>query len=201
MRNHCAIFGLAALLALVTSTPPRAQDQTEGHFRVERPARLSPPVAQSIYENAADDLALGYGLSDYLPARNYRRWERFNTFPYLSATHGNRYVNNFANEQAADYGKLAPGEKMPVGAVLAKDSFTVTRERRVFAAALFIMEKLEPARNPDTGDWRYVMVLPDGSVFADTLGPTREQAEFCHACHQAVANRDYLFFIPPAYRR
>ncbi|MHA1190542.1 MAG: cytochrome P460 family protein, partial [Alphaproteobacteria bacterium] len=142
-----------------------AQEGPDSHFRVEQPARLSPPVAQSIYENAADDLAMGYGLSDYQPARDYRLWAKFNTFPYLSATHGNRYVNNFANAKASNYGELAEGEKMVPGAVLAKDSFTVTKGRRVFAAALFLMEKLEAGQNPDTADWRYVLVLPDGSVF------------------------------------
>ncbi len=201
MKPVRSIVGLAALMVTVMAAAAPAQDTRDGHFRVERPARLSPPVAQSIYENAADDLAMGYALSNYEPARNYRLWDRYNTFPYLSATHGNRYVNNFANEVAGAYGKLPEGEAMPPGAVLAKDSFTVTRDRRVFAAALFIMEKLEPGKNPDTGDWRYVMVLPDGSVFGDTLGATREQMDFCHTCHQAVADKDYLFYIPAAYRR
>ena len=39
--------------------------------------------------------------------------------------------------------------------------FTVTSDGEVFGTAIFIMELLAPGTSPDTGDWRYVMVLSD----------------------------------------
>ncbi len=194
-----AAFGVVFAL-IFTILAVQAQEQPTEHFRIEKPAILSPPVAQSIYENAVDDMAMGYALSAYSPARDYGNWRRYNAFPYLSATHGNRYVNNFANDIAANYGILSPDEKMAPGAVLAKDSFTVTQRRQIFAAALFIMEKLTEGQSPQTADWRYVMVLPDGSVFGDTLGETADHMTFCHECHETVADNDYLFYIPDKYR-
>jgi len=86
------------------------------------------------------------------------------------------------------------------GAVLVKDSFTVTDDGEIFAGALFVMEKLSPEAYPDTGDWRYQMIMPDGSIFGDTTGEAPQNMEFCHTCHQSVADSDYLFLIPEDYR-
>jgi hypothetical protein len=89
---------------------------------------------------------------------------------------------------------------MPEGAALAKDSFTVTADTAVFAGALFIMEKLAGGASPATGDWRYAMVMPDGSYFGDTTGDNAEAVGFCHDCHQAKAEADFLFFVPRKHR-
>ena len=47
-------------------------------------------------------------------AADYRGWAIYNTVPYQSATHGGRYVNNYANETAAAYGKFEDFGEMPV---------------------------------------------------------------------------------------
>ena len=89
-------------------------------------------------------------------ALNFRRWQRFNAAPYKSATHGNRYVNNYANGPAApSYG---------------------------------------------TGDWRYAMIMPDGSYFGDSEGDDPDAVAFCHGCHTARADSDFLFFVPEKVR-
>jgi len=33
--------------------------------------------------------------------KNYTNWKKFNSAPYLAATHGGRYLNNYANKAAA----------------------------------------------------------------------------------------------------
>ncbi len=175
----------------------------QGHFALERPGDLSKADATTVYDGIADFMARGYAGSGDETARTYRRWARYNDAPYRSQTHGNRYVNNYANAIAAraGYGDPKEGMSMPPGAVLAKDSFTYTGDRALFAGALFIMEKLAQGANPATGDWRYAMIMPDGSVFGDTTTETAERLDFCHACHAEKAAFDYLFFLPEGYRR
>jgi len=63
------------------------------------------------------------------------------------------------------------------------------------------MEKLAKGKSPETADWRYLMILPDGSVFADSAGEFPETAAFCHTCHIQAEEFDYLFFLPEEYRR
>ena len=142
----------------------------KGHLKVDRPANLSAAEALAIYENIADDMARGYAASRELAAKKFPGWRQYNSAPYRSATHGNRYVNNYANGKASRYGRLKRGEQMPLGALLAKDSFTVPANGDVFGGPLFVMEKLAKGVSPQTGDWRYVMIMPDGSYFGDSTG-------------------------------
>ena len=171
------------------------------HFKVQRPANLEPSEALSIYDNIASDMAKGYAVSMDPAAMHFRKWRRFNSAPYKSATHGNRYVNNFVNGIGVDaYGPMGGGKEMPVGSVIAKDSFTVTSDTAVFAGALFVMEKMAKGTRPETGNWRYTMIMPDGSYLGDSEGDNADKVSFCHDCHKAKAKNDYLFFIPKKYR-
>jgi Cytochrome P460 len=167
--------------------------EPEEHFSIERAADLAKEDAQIAYNSLLDLMTRAYVASADPAARRYLGWQRFNDAPYRSATHGNRYVNNYANPAAAGYG--TPGALMPAGAVVAKDSFTATPDGRLYPCALFIMEKLAPEASPATADWRYVMIMPDGSTFGDSQTSPARMA-FCHACHAARADDDYLFFVP-----
>ncbi len=173
------------------------------HLKLNRPGRLTKNDAMVIYDTIAEHMAERLAISGEPVASEYRSWPRSNDAPYLSATHGSRYVNNYANLAAvrAGYNNLRPGIVMPPGAVLAKDSFTFTDDRALFIGALFVMEKLAAGKSPDTADWRYLMILPDGSVFADSTGAFPETAAFCHTCHIQAEEFDYLFFLPEEYRR
>ena len=174
---------------------------TTGHLKIENPGELTPGEANQVYDGIADELAEFYALSREPAAVNFRKWRRYNNAPYLSATHGNRYVNNYGNRLSAGYDRMTSGFRMPAGAILVKNSFTVTEDGEVFGAAMFIMEKLSVGRSPRTGDWRYVMVMPDGSYEGDSEGDNAEQVAYCHDCHAAVARHDFLFYIPKSYRR
>lgn len=191
---------LATLLSVSAAMPVFAQSsQNNAHITIENPANLSMEEAIGIYGDLKARMRVGFAASKLEMIEGYQNWELFNRAPYVSATHGNRFVNSYANHIASNYGTLKAGEKLPVGSVLAKDSITVTTEDHIFPGALFVMEKLAPGASPATADWRYVMVLPDGSVFGDTTGDRSGSVAYCHECHEAVADRDYTFFVPEAY--
>jgi len=199
------LFVTLTVLASARTIPVEAQSvevtKPYRHFKIRNPAQLSPAEAISVYDKMASSMARGYGMSRDPAALQYGRWRRYNLSPYNSVTHGNRYVNNFANALAGRYGQMKVGDKMPAGAIVVKDSFTVTSDRSVFAGALFVMEKLPAGTSPATGDWRYRMIMPDGSLFGDSRGIGAGEVAFCHDCHKANADRDYLFFMPEKYRR
>jgi LysM repeat protein len=136
-------------------------------------------------------------------AQEYQGWERLNTMPYISATHGSRYVNNYPGAEAAGaYGRFEEvGDAMPVGGRIAKDSFTVSPDGRVGVGPLFIMEKMAGGFDQASRDWRYTMIMPDGSLFGMTGGQGSQNVQFCAECHALVADdQDSLFFMPEEYR-
>jgi hypothetical protein len=213
-RGAFALVGLAtglivaAIFALQAFLTTAAQEGGEPavdfahptrHFRVPNPARLSDADALSIYDRIRDDMVAAYRLSRDPAADRYYTWRRYNRVPYLSANHGDRYINNYANTGAGTYGQDAG--PMPVGAMLAKDSFTVTRRGDVFTAPLFLMEKMPAGFAAETRDWRYTMIMPDGSLFGTTNGEGSERVEFCATCHATAGDEsDHLFFVPEEYR-
>lgn len=171
------------------------------HFTIENPAPLTDGQAEQIYRGIAPRMLAGYAQSKFPGTANYQSWKRFNSAPYLSRGHGNRFLNNYGNEISKNYLSLSSGEKMATGSVLAKDSFTVTTDDKIHPGALFLMEKLAENTQPDTDDWRYVMLLPDGSVLGDTLGANPASMTFCHACHQAASDTDFVFLLPQRLRQ
>ena len=170
------------------------------HFRAN-PADLTSADAITIYDRIKSEMAKAYKQSGLEPAEDYTSWTRHNSAPYQSATHGNRYVNNYANTVARDYANLDAVESLPQGSILAKDSFEVTRDGDVLTGPLALMEKMQPGFNPQSRDWRYTMILPDGTVFGITNGEGSDRVEFCIECHVAAGDdMDHLFYVPERYR-
>ncbi len=62
------------------------------------------------------------------------------------------------------------------------------------------MEKMAAGFSDDTGDWRYTMIMPDGSLFGVTKGEGAERVEYCIGCHLARERYDHLYFPPEEYR-
>jgi hypothetical protein len=205
-RRILSMLVFAVLVCLLTDMAHSAEEQDfrhpQGHFKLNNPDRLEKPDANISYNIIIDTMARAYARSGEDSALRYRLWKRFNDAPFMSADHGNRYVNIFANQTAAEagYGDMMPESVLPKDAIVVKDSFTVTDEGGLFPGALFIMEKLEIGAQPSRGDWRYVMLLPDGTVFGDSRDPDDDRMEFCHTCHAVVADTDYLFQIPEAFQ-
>ncbi len=147
-------------------------------------------------------MAVAYAKSGDANARAYNSWTIYSMAPYTSATHGNRYVNNFANPAGAEYGKFEKGARLPIGSVLVKDSFVVNARGEVVFGVLSLMEKMGAGFNPEFGDWRYTMILPDGTVAGTTGGAGSENVAFCAGCHVAVdESQGSLYFLPQQYRR
>lgn len=171
------------------------------HFILDNPAGLSGVDALATYDRIRNDMIAGYGLSGMPHAGSYTFWPRLNTVPYRSAQHGERFVNNYSNGTGRAYRFYERAGPMPEGAVLAKDSFAVTKRGEVFSGPLFIMEKMAPGFRPDSRDWRYTMIMPDGSLFGTTNGAGSARVEFCIRCHaEAGDDRDHLFYVPEEFR-
>ena len=194
---------LSAMAAVIFFSVSQAQQDAEtkpnGHIELSNPADLTKQQAEQIYVSVLPEIKGIFAMSDIGPAVNFTSWKRFNNAPYISATHGARYVSNYANNVASDYGLLERGETYPKGSILAKDSFSVTSDRNVYPGALFLMEKMEKGFSKPSGDWKYTMVLPDGSVFGTTNGENSDNVEFCIGCHAAKASLDHIFFVPKGY--
>jgi hypothetical protein len=167
---------------------------------VRRAKHLDRATARAIYGDLKAGIAKEYAMSEDTTVRRYQTWKRYNTAPYQSSTHGNRYVNNYANAKASRYGAYDSAGILPVGSVIAKDSFVVDKEGAAAPGPLFIMEKMAEGFNYVSGDWRYTMILPDGSRFGATKGDNAGRVEFCISCHLAREKFDHLFFLPEEWR-
>ena len=201
------VLGVAAFW-LQNRTPATNQDKSAfpdiarptRHFKAN-PADLTSADAITIYDRIKSEMSKAYKQSGLEPAEDYISWTRHNSAPYQSATHGNRYVNNYANTVARDYANLDAVESLPQGSILAKDSFEVTTDGDVLTGPLALMEKMQPGFNPQSRDWRYTMILPDGTVFGITNGEGSDRVEFCIGCHVAAGDdMDHLFYVPERYR-
>lgn len=222
LKHLCRTSGAAAALSsmLLLASGPVAAEEGAGagrslgqiaeisgdpekprrHFRVKNTLRLSNDEAGRIYSEMRDELYRAYGGGVRETTPSFKDWGLYNTAPYRSATHGARYVNNYANEIAKDYGRYEAAGILPVGSVLAKDSFSVTKEGEVDIGPLFIMEKMPDGFNRVSGNWRYIMIMPNGQLFGETNGRGAQKVEYCIGCHLAKEEQDHLFFVPENVR-
>ena len=147
-------------------------------------------------------MAKAYGKAGVAEVKGYQSWVNIANAPYQSGTHGNRFVNNYADSHGDyRYKKFEKAGTMPLGSVLAKDSFVVQSNGKVAIGPLFIMEKMASGWNKATGDWRYSMVMPNGAVLGVTNGKNSKSMNFCYECHMAVAEeQDSMMFMPDEYR-
>ena len=162
------------------------------------------------YASMKETLIQNYSSSLLQIASEYGSWRQYNNSPYVSKHHGDRLVNDYANETAANYGNFENGNVLPTGAIVAMDSFkiipsclplSITADA-VEPGPLFVMEKMDPGFNADSGDWQFSMISPDGALVGQTLGMGHENVTFCATCHQSVSQeQDWLFFLPQEYRK
>ncbi len=147
-------------------------------------------------------MAAAYAKAGLTDVEDYQSWTNLATVPYQSATHGERYVNNYVNATGAPrYTQYEEVDTMPSGSVIAKDSFVVKQNGATSIGPLFIMEKMPGGFDAGTHDWRYTMTMPNGSVFGTTGGTGSANVQFCAECHAAVAeSQDSLYFPPEEFR-
>ena len=164
-------------------------------------AEITPDEAASVYDCLIGEMIKAYEKSGNPVAKSYAKWRRYNTVPYQSATHGSRYVSNYANGVAEkQYGMFEDAGPMPAGSLLAKDSFVVTPDGKVSVGPLFLMEKMASGFNKASQDWRYTLILPSGATVGTTGGAGSDSMTFCHECHVAMEDQDSMWFLPDEFR-
>jgi len=162
---------------------------------------LSDAEVIAVYDCLQPQMAVAYAASGADIAVHFNSYRLYSNHPYVSATHGERYVMNYANDTARAYGLFEKAGALPVGSKLAKPSFSVKGNGQATMGPLFTMEKMDAGFNPDSGDWRYSMVLPSGSVVGSTNGKGADKVEFCIGCHLSVTpEQDSIMLIPEEYR-
>ena len=160
---------------------------------------MQPEEVSAAYNCLIPEMREAYARSGIAPA-SYDGMSAHSRTPYISDTHGGRFVMNYANAAGKAYGKYEEAGRLPNGTVLYKDSFTIDGGGRVAVGPLFVMTKMEAGFDAASGDWKYSMVMPDGSIFGETNGRNAAGMQFCVDCHAAAAETDYLMFMPEEAR-
>ena len=175
-------------------------DAPRRHSRIKDTIELDDNGAKKIYAIVRAALAASVGASSLNTHEDYQSLRQFNSAPYRSVSHGNHYLNNYANDLGSVYGEYEDAGVLPQGAVLYKDSFSVAANNEIILGPLFIMEKMQPGFNPVGGDWKYIQINPTGEVLGETNGPGSDRVEYCIACHLTREQYDHLFFMPEKSR-
>jgi len=150
-------------------------------------ANLPAEAVNRLYAASRADLIAGYQKGTNPIAADYPDWKATATAPAAPGVHSGRYMMTYVNEIGhADYIKYSSqNPAMPIGTLIAKESFTVKREGEFRPGPLFTMEKVSLEDAPDTGGWLYGRVNTDGSKM-------RTSQKFCHSCHEAFSTQDSL---------
>jgi hypothetical protein len=151
------------------------------------PKDLSLDEVSNYYECVKADLAQGYQGGDNAVAKAYPNWKAGATGPAKPGFHSNRYLMTYVNDIGhSAYVAYAPSDvDMPVGSVIAKESFKIKSGGKLKAGPLFIMEKVGVDQAPKAQGWVYSAVKASGK-------PMSVKQSFCHSCHQAYAAQDAL---------
>ena len=187
MKLHTSLAAAASGLAL-TATTALAEDCAV--ITVEDQFDLEADEIVALYDCLADKLAEGYGKAGDKVGANYRSWAPTSTRPAIQGAHGNRILNTFANDIAAEqYLKYQEEDfTMPVGSVLAKESITISiKKKTARPGPLLMMTKMEVGSIPETNDWLYTGVRPNGKTM-------KVKQSFCHDCHEAYEDSDFLAY-------
>ena len=119
---------------------------------------------------------------------------------YRGSEHG-MFLQVFTNPAASgSYLSYEQGKPIPVGGVVLKRSFRVSADGDASPFVLFVMERMQPGFSPDTNDWRFALIGPDGSTVGATKGPDEAKVRYCAACHATARRQDFLLFVPPGLR-
>lgn len=186
-------LGAIATMAIMTAGAVQAQDDCTFD---KDPYDFEQAEIDRLYACVSADLAERYGREGHEVGSVYRTWGAAATGPYLPGPHGDRFLNTFANEIAFEtYIQYGYGDAfaMPVGSVLAKESYKLTDEGTPRPGPLFIMTKVAAGEADEFGNWVYSGVQPNGK----TMGVNQS---FCHDCHQAFADQDSLGYPAPDVR-
>lgn len=182
-----AALPLALALALLPGQQAAAQTCAAN---VEDAFDLDEAAIAEIYACIQDRMPEAYAQGGDAVAAAYRSWTVTASRPAVQGSHGSRLLLTFANDAAAgQYLEFAEEDvTMPAGSVLAKESITIsTKNQEARVGPLFIMTKGEAGSAPETGDWTYAGIQPNGK-------PMKFAQSFCHDCHIAWEAQDMMAY-------
>ena len=178
-------FGLFMLssAAYAACTSPVAKDDLTDEQIVE------------VYDCIKEELRAGYAKNENPWATDYVNWGAASSQPAAPGTHGERFLFTTVNEIGlAEYNKFSEERgPMPVGTVLAKESFNVNKKNAVKKGPLFFMEKVAAGTADEYGNWVYSLVQPNGKT-------GKISQKFCHDCHGAFSDQDAMGYPDEDYR-
>jgi len=186
MNTHLKLAAVLSV-ALTANTAAQAQDC---QISTTEPFDLTEADIASIYDCIGDRMVDAYSQGGDMVAKNYRNWTITGTRHGVAGAHGNSLLLTYANDIAAEqYLKFAEeGVVMPVGSRLAKESIKINKKKNAAVVGpLFIMTKLETGAAPETSDWLYGGIQPNGK-------PLKFKQSFCHDCHQGWEDQDFLAY-------
>jgi hypothetical protein len=148
-----------------------------------------------LYECIKGELREGYTSQGNERAKAYQSWGAASTVPGGVGNHGSRFLTTFVNDIGyLDYVKFNDVDaKMPVGTLIAKESFNVSKKGMVKKGPLFFMEKVATGTADEYGNWVYSAVQPKGK-------PMKIKQSFCHNCHGNFEGQDALGYPEEEYR-
>jgi len=170
--------GAIASLVFTTSAHAACDVQKPGY-------ELTGDETEAVYDCLKTDLQAGYqkGPKRWIPeafVKDYPDWTKASAFPAAPGFHGGRFLVTYVNSIGADeYLKYKPENVVvPAGTQIAKESFAIDDDGKVTKGPLFLMEKVAAGKSPETDDWYYMMVAPNGSPQAVNV------ITACSECHQ-----------------
>ena len=183
-RIKSVLFAAAAGVGLTAGSALAAECTTD----VAEKEDIKEAEIVALYDCIAGAMAGAYAKSEHPAAADFRSWTVTGTRPGLAGAHSERFLLTWANPAGAEeYLKFAEeGVVMPVGSVLAKESFNVKNGKAV-VGPLFLMTKVGADQAPDTGGWFYEAVQPNGKMM-------KFPQAMCHDCHIAWESQDALAY-------
>lgn len=156
---------------------------------------LTDEQVQGLYDCIKSELREGYAKDGGTYTKEYQSWKAASTLPAVNGTHGKRFLMTFVNDTAfAEYTKFAEERgPMPVGSILAKESFNVSKKGKVKKGPLFFMEKVAAGTADEFGNWVYSAFQPKGKTM-------KIKQKFCHDCHAAFETQDAMGYPGEDYR-
>jgi len=185
-NNLIAALMLAGGLTMSTAAFATAPDCPAP----DDPYSMDDAAVLALYDCIKDAMAAGYAKAGDPVGSNYRNWTVSSTRPGISGVHGERFLQTFVNDiGAAQYLKFATdGVKMPVGTVIAKESFKIKKKtHKAVVGPLFTMTKVPEGQADEYDNWVYGMLLPNGK-------PMKVKQSYCNDCHAAYEGSDALAY-------
>lgn len=142
----------------------------------------------ALYDCIKGKMADQYGSKGDEVGGAFREWAVTSTRPAVAGPHQDRFLQTFANDIAAeDYLKFEEERgAMPVGSILAKESFNIKKGNAV-VGPLFVMTKVAEGEAPDAQDWVYSALFPSGKTM-------KVKQSFCAGCHLGWDYRDSMAY-------